>query len=106
MLLIVFSIFYLPSLQAHFPEKSKFSVFVLIALSAILLEISSTLITCTSIIEKLRTKDCFNSFLNLTPESTFTLELEFARDICHFPLTGHEKKTATPTWESDLVCAR
>ena len=68
MLLIVFSIFYLPSLQAHFPEKSKFSVFVLIALSAILLEISSTLITCTSIIEKLRTKDCFNSFLNLTPE--------------------------------------
>ena len=77
----------------HFPEKSKFSVFALIVLSAILLEISSTLITCyISITGKLRTKGCFNSFLNLTPESTFTLELEFARDICHFPLSGPEKK--------------
>lgn len=74
------------------PGKSKFSVFVIIALSAILLEISSTLVTCTSIIGKLKTKGCFNSFLTLTLESIFTLELEFARDIRHLQLTGPEKK--------------
>ena len=68
-------------------------VCILISLSGISLEINSTLLTCTSITEKLNTKDYFNNFRNLTPESTFTLELEFARDICHFPLTA----TATPT---------
>jgi len=61
MLLIVFSIFYLLSTRVHFPGKSKFIVFVLIALSAIFLEINSTLLTCTSTTEKLRTKECLTT---------------------------------------------
>lgn len=82
---LIFSIcsIYVCSFPAKSPSSTWYSISV---------EMNSTLLTCTNITAKLRTKDCFQHIHNLTPESTFTLDQESARDICHFPLTAPEKK--------------
>lgn len=82
---LIFSIcsIYVCSFPAKSPSSTWYSISV---------EMNSTLLTCTNITAKLRTKDCLQHIHNLTPESTFTLDQESARDICHFPLTAPEKK--------------